>query len=60
MPFDQLVRITFDEHAVLERGGLAFVGVDHEVARQHAFGKERPLQTGGEVRAAPARAAPTS
>ena len=33
---DELVRIALDEHAVLERGRLAFVGVHHEVAREQS------------------------
>ena len=36
---DELVRIALDEHAVLERRRLAFVGVHHEVAREQASGR---------------------
>ena len=51
---DELVRIALDEHAVLERRRLAFVGVDDEVARETTVGEERPLLPGREVRAAAA------
>ena len=51
---DQLVRIALDEHAVLERRRLAFVAVDHEVAREQVGGQERPLLAGREVGAAAA------
>ena len=51
---DELVRIALDEHAVLERRRLAFVGVDHEVARERVGGQERPLLRGREARAAAA------
>ena len=51
---DELVRIALDEHAVLERRRLAFVGVDHEVARERVGRQERPLLRGREAGAAAA------
>ena len=45
---DQLVRVSLDEHVVLERGRLALVGVHGEVARVHVLGQERPLLAGAE------------
>ena len=51
---DHLVRVALDEHAVLERRRLAFVTVDDEIPRVHAFRQERPLLAGREVGAAPA------
>ena len=51
-PFDELMRVALDQHAVLERRRFAFVGVHDEVPRQHTFGEERPLEPGGEVRTA--------
>ena len=41
--FDERVRIQLDEHPILERGRLAFVGVDHEVAGEGVRGEEGPL-----------------
>ena len=52
--FDELVRIELDQHPVLERRRLAFVGVDHEVARERVGRQERPLLRGREAGAAPA------
>ena len=51
---DELVRIALDEHAVLERRRLAFVGVHHEVARERVGRQERPLLRGREAGAAAA------
>ena len=51
---DELVRIALEEHAVLERRRLAFVGVDDEVARERVGRQERPLLRGREARAAAA------
>ena len=45
---------SLDEHPVLERRRLAFVGVHHEVAREQIGRQERPLLPGREVGAAPA------
>ena len=51
---DELVRIALEEHAVLERRRLAFVGVHDEIARERVGRQERPLLRGREARAAAA------
>src|SRR4029079_14785706 len=51
---DQLVRVALDEHVVLERGGLALVAVDREVAREDVLRQEGPLLPGAEAGAAAA------
>ena len=52
---DQLVRIVAEDVAVLAGAGLAFVGVDDEIARPVAcLRHERPFETGRETGAAAA------
>ena len=57
---DELVRIALEEHAVLERRRLAFVGVDHEVAREQsrAAGTTTSARSGSRRRRG--RAGPTA
>src|SRR5262249_5381101 len=45
-------RITLHQHPVLVRAGLRLVAVDDEVAGPYARGRESPLHTGREARAA--------
>ena len=52
-PLDELVRVELQDLPVLERGGLALVGVAGDVARSAAvLGEKAPLHTGQEPGAA--------
>src|SRR5581483_12159949 len=51
---DQEVRVALEALPILERAGLALVGVARDVARPAVVGRhERPLHAGREARAAP-------
>ena len=53
---EDLVRVTLNEHVVLEGGRLGFVAVDHQV-RHRVLAQHRPLAPGREAGAAPAQQA---
>src|ERR1700720_107584 len=52
--FDEPMRIAFEIEAVLERSGLAFVGVDGEQPRRRFSADQRPFASGGKAGAAEA------
>jgi len=56
-PFDKLVRVLFDDLAILERARLGFVRVDGDIARENILWDKAPLDAGRKARtAAPAQA----
>ena len=53
--FDQLVRVALHEQAILIGARLAFVAIDHEVARPHILRCETPFDTSRKAGAATAK-----
>src|SRR5215472_4000442 len=50
--FDEPMRITFEIESILERAGLAFVGIDGEQPRRGFGAHQRPFASGGKTGAA--------
>ena len=50
--FDEAMRIAFEIEAVLERSGLAFVGIDGKQPRRRFGAHQRPFASGGKTGAA--------